>query len=400
MTMAMPTPRPIRRPAAAGRRAPSSGPPGGAAARRPLVGLARPAGSRSMRSGSRSSVGRRTRRRCVLVVVVAGAAAGRVAADAAVRILAADAAPRGGEAPPGSRRTGRASSGESSRVRLRRRRAHGRCRPSTARRNAARTVSASSLRRIVAARAGSNRKAARTASGARHGRVGSSGGAISAEAHLEPAGVLEDQPGQRARDGRPEAGERRVGRRAGGRRDVAEADDALVVGDPQDRQPPAVGRVGRPGHAGPERAVADRGPRARAGTTGRAAGVDRARPQDSGRARSGRARPRRRRARRPRRVGAASGRRGGGLAASPALAGAASGRIGSRPPSATVAARMSSTAGPRRPPRRGARRPRPGGWRPRPRARAGASRGGPRGRAGRAPWRRRVGWTSSSGTRR
>ncbi len=55
-------------------------------------------------------------------------------------------------------------------------RPYGRCRASTERRKAARTVSASSFARIVAARAGSNRKAARIASGARQVRSGSSGG--------------------------------------------------------------------------------------------------------------------------------------------------------------------------------------------------------------------------------
>ena len=55
----------------------------------------------------------------------------------------------------------------------------------------------------------------------------------------------------------PEPGERWVGRRAGAGRDVAEADDPVVVGHPQERQPPAVGRLGRAGHAGAVACVAD-----------------------------------------------------------------------------------------------------------------------------------------------
>ena len=57
------------------------------------------------------------------------------------------------------------------------------------------------------------------------------------------------------------AGPRRASGGSGGgprrRRDVAEADDAVVVGDPHQRHPPAVGRLGRARHAGPERALAD-----------------------------------------------------------------------------------------------------------------------------------------------
>ncbi len=55
----------------------------------------------------------------------------------------------------------------------------GRWSPSMARPKPARTVSASSFGRIAAARAGSNRNAARIARGTRHGLVSSSGGAIS-----------------------------------------------------------------------------------------------------------------------------------------------------------------------------------------------------------------------------
>ena len=129
--------------------------------------------------------------------------------------------------------------------------------PSTARTNPARTVSASSFGRIVAARAGSNRNAARIASGDAPRPVRVVGRGDQPEPHLEPPGILEDQARQRAADGRTEPAEGRVGRRPGVGRDVAEADDAVVVGDPQDGQPPAVGRVGRPGHAGEVGPVAD-----------------------------------------------------------------------------------------------------------------------------------------------
>ena len=138
--------------------------------------------------------------------------------------------PRGVGAPPGNRRTCRASPDDATPD----------ARPSTERPNAARTVSASSLGRIVAARAGSNRNAARTARGARHGRVGSSGGTSHRQRELEPPGILEDQPGQRARQRRPETRERRIRRRAGRWRDIAEADHAVAVRHPHERYPPAV----------------------------------------------------------------------------------------------------------------------------------------------------------------
>ena len=70
-------------------------------------------------------------------------------------------------------------------------------------------------------RIGSQRKAARIAAGTCHGRVGSSAGTTVASADREAAGVLEDQPAQGAGEGRPESGQRWIGRRAGGRREVA-----------------------------------------------------------------------------------------------------------------------------------------------------------------------------------
>ena len=94
-------------------------------------------------------------------------------------------------------------------------------RPSTARTNAASTVSASSFGRIVAARAGSNRKAARTASGERHGRVGSSGGATGRGASgvgRRPRGSVPESAPLIAGPSRPAAGraaDRRPGRRRG-----------------------------------------------------------------------------------------------------------------------------------------------------------------------------------------
>ena len=55
----------------------------------------------------------------------------------------------------------------------------------------------------------------------------------------------------------PEARQRWIGRRPGGRRDVAEADDALVVGDPEDASHQPSGASDGPGHAGAQASVAD-----------------------------------------------------------------------------------------------------------------------------------------------
>ena len=176
---------------------------------------------------------------------------------------------------------------------------------------------------------------------------------------------------------------------------------------PRRRRPtgsPATSRrgLGRPGHAGAERAVADADlVLAQERRTGRREAVGHGR----------------RIARGPRPVGAGSRRRrqaGAGLVRRrrSAVGGAAVGgrrrRVGAarrdaagdvaslrpascrRRPSAAPSTRRADAVGARRPPLdgglgAGSRRPRPGGRRPRPRARGAGSRAGPRGRAARAP---------------
>ena len=124
-------------------------------------------------------------------------------------------APDGAAAPPGIRRTGRASSRASLAYRSG-------PSPSTARRKAARTVSASSFGRIAAARIGSHRKAARTAAGTRHGRVGSSAGTTVARRIASRPAVLEDHAATARRPatarGAPAAARAAVRRPARGRR--------------------------------------------------------------------------------------------------------------------------------------------------------------------------------------
>jgi hypothetical protein len=73
----------------------------------------------------------------------------------------------------------------------------------------------------------------------------------------EPASLLEDEPGQGARECRAEASQRRLRRRACLRGDIGEADHAVVVGDPQDGQPPVVGSARGSAKAGPQAPVAD-----------------------------------------------------------------------------------------------------------------------------------------------
>ena len=70
------------------------------------------------------------------------------------------------------------------------------------------------------------------------------------EADRQAAVLLADQPRQRSREATAQAQQRRLGRRAGGGRHVAEAHDALAIGDPQDGQPPVVGSVDGLRHAG------------------------------------------------------------------------------------------------------------------------------------------------------
>ena len=123
---------------------------------------------------------------------------------------------RAGAAPPGSRRTGRASSAESSRYRP-----QGRWRPSIEGRNAARTVSASSLGRIVAARAGSKRNAARIdqrrrATDGPDPRAGRASRGASA-AGRRPRGSARTAPRRSTGRAGP-AADRAAGRRSGRRR--------------------------------------------------------------------------------------------------------------------------------------------------------------------------------------
>ena len=189
---------------------PSSGPPGAPPARRPLVRLAG-------RSGPVDALGLSvvvrvaTRRRSPLVLVVVRS---RVVVARTGSASRRGPGLRAGGAPPGSRRTCRASSGESSgfgaegaRCPSRpvqaldgatERREDGLRELVGAHRRGARRLEAEGRpdRRAARARAGSGRPAGRAA-----------------EAQLEPAGVLEDEPGQRAGDGRAEARERRIGRR-------------------------------------------------------------------------------------------------------------------------------------------------------------------------------------------
>ncbi len=65
---------------------------------------------------------------------------------------------------------------------------------------------------------------------------------------LEAPGILEDQAGQGPGDRRTQSGKRRIRRRPALGCHVAERDHAIWIGDPQDRQPPAVWPVGRATH--------------------------------------------------------------------------------------------------------------------------------------------------------
>ena len=114
---------------------------------------------------------------------------------------------------------------------------------------------------------------------------------------------------------------RRVGRRAGGRGDVAAVDDPPVVGDPQDGEPPALD-LGRAVHA--RRAAAARRGRPRArGRTTRRAGEAGHRAQDTAPVPGASAR-------RPRRGSAAESAVGDASAGSPRAASTSSGSISHR----------------------------------------------------------------------
>ena len=105
--------------------------------------------------------------------------------------------------------------------------------------------------------AGSQRNAVRIASGQRQGRASSSGGTSGVRRIARrPSSSRISPDSEPANDG-PSRSSGGSGRRAGGRADLAEAHDALVVGHPEHGQPPVVGAVHGLGHAGLEAAVAD-----------------------------------------------------------------------------------------------------------------------------------------------
>ena len=395
MSAATMTHRPTRRPRPIP--APSSGPPG---RRRLRIGCG---GGRWLVVGSSSVPS-------AVAVVVGSVSSDRPRASSGsslVRVVACVRRLRGGSrlrlapalragaAPPGSRRTGRASSAESSRYRPQGRWSKVRWRSGTRRGPSPRARSDASPR-PARARSGTRRgwpgRCARDASGPRRGER--------AESHLEPAVVLEDQPGHRPGDRRAEAGQRRIGWRPGVGGDVAEADDR-----PRHRRPRRSPATSRPAHrrAGTcRRAAVGRrcGPRARAGTTDRAEGGVRARGQDSGRAaRAGQAggspsvrvggrpsRQRRRRSRRRRRRSRRRRRRSSaarGVGRPRPRAAASLGGQRQRVERGFRARRhrgdlggvaAGRPCGPRARRRSGSRRPRPGGSRCRRRSGAAASR--------------------------
>ena len=114
-------------------------------------------------------------------------------------------------------------------------------------------------------RSGASTRRAPAPSGTPRGRLpGSATGAPGSpagrppEPDLEPARVLEDQAGQAAGQRRPQAGERRLRRWPGRGRELDErAEPVGLVGDPQDRGPPVVGRRRRAAHADAQASIAD-----------------------------------------------------------------------------------------------------------------------------------------------
>ena len=165
---------------------------------------------------------------------------------------------------------------ESTRYRL-----QGRWRPSTA--------GGTRPGRSRRARSGASPRPARARSGTRHGppaatrhgRVGSSGGAIWPSRSWSRPPSSRISPGQRAADRRTETAERRIGRRPGGRGDVAEADDPSSSATQRiaSHQPSGASEVGTSRRAGSGRRC---GPRARAGTMGPARAGVRARISRAG----------------------------------------------------------------------------------------------------------------------
>ncbi len=130
----------------------------------------------------------------------------------------------------------------------------------------------------VAARAGSQRIASWTSSGAVHGRSASSGGTGSRSRSCWRPSASRTKPDRPPEMQRAQAGQRRAGWRAGRGRHRPAAHDPVVSRDPQDGQPPALDRR----RAGPC-------PREGAGRRGRlrARGRTKARAGTGGAARSG-----------------------------------------------------------------------------------------------------------------
>ncbi len=87
--------------------------------------------------------------------------------------------------------------------------------------------------------------------GVRHGRAGIIRRRDRREPDREPPIDLGDEPREPAGERWPEPEERRIGWWAGPRRELAEPASAVVVADPQDRQPllVEVARLGQPDQA-------------------------------------------------------------------------------------------------------------------------------------------------------
>ena len=61
------------------------------------------------------------------------------------------------------------------------------------------------------------------------------------EPQLQPTFVFEDEARQAPGERGPEPGQRRVGRRTGGRGEIGEVDETVRIRHPEDRRPPVVG---------------------------------------------------------------------------------------------------------------------------------------------------------------
>ena len=108
--------------------------------------------------------------------------------------------------------------------------------------------------------------------GSATGRVSSSGGTTGVRRIASRPSSSRISPDSDPANAGPRRSERWLGGRAGGRTDVAERDDALVVGHPQDGEPPVVRAVDGLRHARPGAGGRRCGPPARAGTRDRDAG--------------------------------------------------------------------------------------------------------------------------------